>query len=125
MTESRRINGWLLGWLVAYAALMLAVVGSLFWVRHTVLTQYSTPEAIADWQAWRGDVTNQQTNPGPVKRDIPKSEVPPALVLMRDYFVVSLFGATFFTSLLYWIMAWLVTGAIGNGPQRASCARVS
>lgn len=119
MTESPRINGWLLGWLVAYATLMLAVVGSLFWVRHTVLTQYSTPEAIADWQAWRGDVTNQQTNPGPVKRDIPKSEVPPALVLMRDYFVVSLFGATFFTSLLYWIMAWFVTGAIGNGPQRA------
>jgi len=68
-------------------------------------------------------VTNQQTNPGPVKRDNTKSEVPPALVLMRDYFVVSLVGATFFTSLLYWIMAWLVTGAIGNGQQRTRMGR--
>ena len=117
MTESRRISAWLLGWLVAYALLMAAIVGSMFWVRHTVLTKYSTPEAIADWQAWRGDVTKQQTNPGPVKRDIPKSEVPPALVLMRDYFGVSLVGATFFTSLLYWIMAWFVTGAINSGQQ--------
>jgi hypothetical protein len=114
MTESRRINGWLFGWLIAYVALMAAVVGSMFWVQRTVLAEFSTHEATAEWQAWRGDVSKQQTNPGPVKRDIPKSEVPPALVLMRDYFVVSLVGATFFTSLLYWIMAWLVTGALSN-----------
>jgi hypothetical protein len=117
MTKSRRISGWLFGWLIAYALLMAAIVGSMFWVRHTVFTQYSTDEAIADWQAWRGDVASQQTNPGPVKRDIPKSEVPPALVLMRDYFAVSLTGAVFFTSLLYWIMAWFVTGAIKNTQQ--------
>ena len=112
MTESRRISRCLLGCLIAYTALMAVVAGSMFWVRHKVLKEFSTQQATADWQMWRGDVSNQQTNPGPVKRDVPKSEVPPALVLMRDYFVVSLVGATFFTSLLYWIMAWLVTGAL-------------
>jgi hypothetical protein len=118
MDASRRISGWLLGLLFAYAALMAAVVGSMFWMQHRVLAEFSTQEATADWQTWRGDVSNQQSNPGPVKRDIPKSEVPPALVLMRDYFVVSLVGATFFTSLLYWIMAWLVTGALSNQGNR-------
>ena len=37
---------------------------------------------------------------------------PPALVLMRDYFVVSLVGATLFSSMLYWVMGWFVTGAL-------------
>jgi len=119
MTSPRRVSAWLLGWLIAYTLLMVAIVLSMYWTRNIVLAQYSTPEAIADWQAWRGDVAQQQTNPGPVKRDIPKSEVPPALVLMRDYFVVSLVGAVFFTSLLYWIMCWFATGAIHSGKPTA------
>jgi hypothetical protein len=43
---------------------------------------------------------------------VPKSDEPPALVLMRDYFTVLMFGAILFSSMLYWIMAWFVTGIL-------------
>jgi hypothetical protein len=55
-------------------------------------------------------VESQQDKRGPVKRDVPKSEEPPALVLMRDFFGVMLAGALLFTSMLYWILAWFLTG---------------
>jgi hypothetical protein len=101
----------LIGWLVGYAALLAAIVCSMFWERNSVLSTLSDPTSIADWESWRTDVRQQQANPGPVERKVPKSEEPPALVLMRDYFKVSLIGATFFSSLLYWVMAWFITGA--------------
>jgi hypothetical protein len=103
---------WLWMWLAAYVALMSGVVGGMLWVRRSVLDEYATPESIADWQSWREDVIKEQTSPGPVERRVPKSLEPPALVLMRDYFAVSIVGAVFFTSILYWIGAWLVTGAL-------------
>jgi hypothetical protein len=106
-----RRSPWL-WWLIGYLAIVTAVAGSLIWLRRGVLAEFSTPESIADWQAWREDVRQQQATPGPVQRRIPKSEEPPALVLMRDYFGVSITGALFFTSILYWIIAWFVTGAL-------------
>jgi hypothetical protein len=36
---------------------------------------------------------------------------------MRDYFSFSMFGASFFTSILYWIMAWFITGALGGSNE--------
>jgi hypothetical protein len=58
----------------------------------------------------------RQTTPPPVPRRIPKSAEPPALVLTRDYFAPSLFGALFFSSLLYWVIAWFVTGILSSRP---------
>jgi hypothetical protein len=111
---SLRHKRWMVCWSIGYVALLGAVVGAMIWERHKVLTESSTPTSLADWEAWRADVRQQQTNPGPVERRVPKSNEPPALVLMRDYFAVSIVGATFFTSILYWIMAWLITGALGG-----------
>ena len=99
---------------MGYVALLGTVVGAMIWERQKVLTELSTPTSMADWEAWRADVRQQQANPGPVERRVPKSNEPPALVLMRDYFAVSIVGATFFTSLLYWIVAWCVTGALSG-----------
>jgi hypothetical protein len=111
--DSNRRKLWFTGLIVGYVALLVTVVGSMLWERHAVLSELSTAESKADWESWRSDVRHEQTNPGPVERRIPKSDEPPALVLMRDYFTVSMFGATFFTSILYWIMAWFITGALG------------
>jgi hypothetical protein len=86
----------------------------MFWVRQSIFATYSSPESIADWRQWKSDVEREQTNPGPVQRRIPKSDEPPALVLMRDYFAVSLTAAVFFTSLLYWVIAWFITGALNH-----------
>ena len=114
MERARRISGWLWCLIIGYVVLVCVVVGGMLWVRNTALAELSAPESIADWESWREDVRKEQTNPGPVQRRVPKSDEPPGLVLMRDYFVVSFVGATFFTSILYWIMAWLVTGAMGS-----------
>jgi hypothetical protein len=105
---------WLRWWFAIYLLLASAVIGGMFWVRQSVFATYSSPESIADWRRWKSDVEHQQTNPGPVQRRIPKSDEPPALVLMRDYFAVSLSGALIFASLLYWVIAWLITGALTN-----------
>ena len=109
----QRRTKWL-WWGISYAALAVAVAGAMFWVRQRVVTQSATPESIADWQSWRDDVSRQQENPGPVQRRVPKSDEPPALVLMRDYFGVSLVGAVFFTSLLYAVGSWFVAGALSS-----------
>jgi hypothetical protein len=110
MSASRKTWLWL--WIAGYAALLAGVVGGMLWVRQSVLTEFAKPESIADWQSWREDVIEGQASPGPVQRRVPKSLEPPALVLMRDYFTVSIVGATFFTSILYWIGAWFITGAL-------------
>jgi hypothetical protein len=113
MSASQKTWFWI--WLAGYAGLLAGVIGGMLWVRQSVLTEFSRPESIADWQSWREDVIEGQTSPGPVERRVPKSLEPPALVLMRDYFTVSIVGATFFTSILYWIAAWFVTGALRTG----------
>ena len=47
-------------------------------------------QAQAEWDAWREDAKKMAEEPGPVKRRVPKSAEPPALVLMRDHFAVCL-----------------------------------
>ena len=43
MQSSRRIGGWHLCLIIGYVVLLSAVVGSMFWVRHTALTELSAP----------------------------------------------------------------------------------
>jgi hypothetical protein len=111
-------NRWLPWWIAGYAALVAAVVGSMFWARQSVLSG-ATPESISDWQTWRSDVQQKQTQTGQSERRVPKSDEPPALVLMRDYFGVLMVGAILFTSMLYGVIAWFVTG-IMRGPHQTS-----
>lgn len=105
-------KSWLIWWTVGYVGLMIGIVATMYWQRQKVLNELASPAAMAEWQTWRNDVQKEQAHPGPVARRVPKSIEPPALVLMRDYFTVSLIGATFFTSILYWLIAWFVTGTL-------------
>ena len=107
-----RIGRWIGLWSVGYVALVIAVGWSIFAAREWAQANLSTPESTAAWEAWREDVRASQDRPAPVQRRVPKSAEPPALVLTRDYFAVSLFGALFFSSLLYWVIAWFVTGIL-------------
>jgi hypothetical protein len=71
-------------------------------------------------------VRQQQKLPGPVQRRVPKSAEPPALVLMRDYFGVSMAGAILFSSVLYWVIAWFVSGIVsGNNESRDTRSSVT
>lgn len=118
MTSERRSILWWWLWGAGYAILLAAVVWSLFVARQSALAYLSTETSQNNWQTWRNDVEQQQVNPAPVQRRVPKSVEPPELVLMRDYFGVSLTGAVLFSSVLYWIMAWFITGTLGASPKQ-------
>lgn len=104
-TTRLRLNLTLL-WGTCYVAMVVAVVWSLFSAQRWAVAELSTTEAMAEWQTWREDVEQRQD------RRVPKSDEPPGLVLMRDYFAVCLVGSLLFTSILYWIIAWFVTGML-------------
>jgi hypothetical protein len=103
--------------IIGYLATTAIVVVSMFATRVRTIEQLSTPRSIAEWQAWRDDVRLQQTRPGPVTRRVPQSSEPPALVLMRDYFAVSLTGALLFSTALYWVIAWFVAGVVSQNSE--------
>jgi hypothetical protein len=98
-------------WIIGYALLMFTVVVAMLKSREWTLARLSTPESIADWQKWRDDVDEKRV-PGPVERRTPRSVEPPALVLMRDHFTVSIIGAIVFTTAFYWVSAWFITGVL-------------
>lgn len=104
-------------WISGYAVLVVGIVAVMFWQQQKVMREYSTQAALAAWNVWCEDVQKEQANPGPVTRRVPKSIEPPALVLMRDYFGVSLVGAVFFTSILFWIIVWFVAGVLRSDYQ--------
>jgi hypothetical protein len=112
MKARKHVGLWWRWWIVGYVVLLGTVFGTMFWMRQSAAADLSSPKSIADWQAWREDVRQQQTNGGPVERRVPKSDEPPQLVLMRDYFAVLMVGAVLFSSILYWIMAWFVAGIL-------------
>jgi hypothetical protein len=103
---------WLGCWITGYLAIAGLVVLAMLAARSRALERLSTPESIAQWKAWQEDVRRQQAHPAPVQRQVPNSSEPPALVLMRDYFAVSLVGALVFSTALYWITAWFVSGIL-------------
>src|SRR5687767_1371 len=109
-----RTRIWLWLWGSGYVLLLAAVVWELIAARNWSLTEMATPKSVREWQAWREDVRQQQSRPGPVARSVPKSDMPPALVLMRDYFAVSLIGAIVFSSVLYWVIAWFINGILSG-----------
>jgi hypothetical protein len=113
-------RGWRWMWLVGYVALMAAVVWWVFAAREWAQAELTKPESATAWETWREDVAADQNRPVPVQRRVPKSVEPPALVLTRDYFGVSMFGAVFFTSLLYWVIAWFVTGIVSSRQDAAT-----
>lgn len=108
---------WLLTCGIGYVVLVGTVVWAMFAARDRTLAVTSTTESVAQWGAWRDDVIAQQDEATPVQRRVPESTEPPALILMRDYFGVSLAGAIVFSSLLYWVLAWLVAGTLGGAAE--------
>jgi hypothetical protein len=119
MARADGLRRWL-PWLIAYGVILVAVVVATFKTRDWAIKRLATPNSMAAWQTWRDDVQRQQGKPGPVHRRVPKSDEPPALVMMRDHFSVSLVGAVLFSSILYWVFAWFVTGVIKSAEPTAT-----
>jgi hypothetical protein len=107
-------------WTAGYILMMSAVtVGMAIW-RQNTLADMATPEAQSAWNDWRNKAAEQSGTAGPVQRTIPKSPQPPALILMRDYFVACLIGVIVPLSALYAFIAWVACGVMrqsGTAPN--------
>ena len=102
------------GWFMAYCAIIALVVGGVGYMRNVAMAVYGTPQAQTEWDTWREDVKELEKQPYPVKRRVPKSTEPPALVLMRDYFGVCVMVAVVLSSVLFGTFMVLVRGAMRN-----------
>ena len=115
MTASKTTahRAWLV-WLFVWLVVEIVVVVLVFQAREMALREMDTPEARAQWEAWREAEPNT-TDQGGVRRRPPSSPEPPTLVLLRDHFGVILGGAVLFSSLLFGSVAIVVRGALSSG----------
>jgi hypothetical protein len=102
-------------WLAAWLIVVAGVIVGMLQLRNVTLRTLGTPEARAEWQAWRDAPPNQRTDL-PVRRRPPSSAEPPALVLMRDYFGVMMTAAVVFSSLLFAAITIAARGAFSPSP---------
>ena len=98
-------------WLAAYLIVVTGLVLVMLSVRRVTLRSLDTPEARAEWNAWRESPPNVRTDL-PVRRRAPSSDEPPALVLLRDYFPVMMASAVVFGSLLFAAIMMAARGAL-------------
>ena len=96
---------------VLYVVLLACVVGGSFYARSWAIATYGSPQAQAQWDEWRAEAAKLSTE-GPVKRRVPKSDKPPALILATTYFGVCLSIAIVLTTVLYGTAAYFVLGVM-------------
>lgn len=102
-------------WLAAYVIVMSLVAAGVFYGRHQAFQTYGSESAHSAWTTWRDDVAAEKT-PGSVKRRVPKSAEPPALVLMRDHFATCLIASLLLTSVLFATFMIFIRGALSSTP---------
>jgi len=114
LAKSKRIaNAAIMG---GYVVLVVGLVVAMNAARRQTLATDSTARAHSDWQTWRQEAQSQHKGRGPVMRRVPKTEEPPTLVLLRDYFFTSATVLLVLSSALYFAFALLVRGAL-LGPK--------
>jgi hypothetical protein len=102
-------------WLTVLIAMLAAVAGGMFRVRDSVLRS-ADAESQEAWEEWRASVREEQGDPGPVQRRVPRSEEPPALVLLRDHFAVCLAIALVLSAVLVGTFVLFARGVM-NSPS--------
>ena len=124
MTRTRGPRSWVTvtaGLLVA-AAVMAGPPWAFMRWRESRLEALSTPEAQADWDAFRDRMRRESGRDGPVQRKVPKSPEPPELVWLRDYWRLAIAAWTVFAGLIAAFIAMLARGAAASaaehGPRR-------
>jgi hypothetical protein len=99
-------------YLLLYIVCMGAVYFGLRSAQASAIETYGTNDAQVEWESWRQEVRDLDVKKGPTSRRVPKSDAPPALVLMRDYFVACLVFSLVMTSALYWTTVVVFRGSL-------------
>lgn len=102
--------------LLLYLLMVALVCGGLVFAKRQAIAVYGDQAAQSEWNAWREDAKELSRGPGPVLRRTPKSISPPALVLMRDYFVVCLALSVLLSSVLFITTLAFLRGALSTAP---------
>lgn len=124
MTRTRNRRSWLAvtAGLLTLAAVMAGPPWAFMRWRDARLVALSTPEAQADWDAFRERMRRESGRDGPVQRKVPKSAEPPELVWLRDYWRLAIGSWTVFVALAAAFIAMLARGAAAStaehGPRR-------
>jgi len=116
--HARRQSRWLpLALVIAWAAALgLPPVLLARW-RSERLVQLPDPSVQAEWTEFREAMKKQADRSGPVQRKVPKSEEPPELVWLRDYFWLAVAAWVVLGGVLGAFLALVVLGvARGPGP---------
>ncbi len=85
-------------WLAIYVVLLVSISLAVLHFRDSMLADQDTQRR--DWQQWREAAAKQDGRSGPVAREIPHSDEPPMLVLMRDNFPVIFVASILFPALI-------------------------
>lgn len=108
-------------WFFAY---LFCVGGVLFGIssgRKSAIELYGNESAQAEWNDWRDAATTQSRDEtSPVKRRAPKSEMPPALALMNDYYISCVVFCLIMVTALFAATMFLVRGVFAKTPTIAT-----
>lgn len=98
---------------LGYVVVGAAACGGLLVLRSSVLEQESTAAASKSWKQWKAETERISREQGPLVRRPVKSDEPPALILLRDYFgnivaavLTILAGVLVFVVIVLWSRLW-------------------
>lgn len=108
-----------LGWLLAYLAVMGAMVAGLVAARRRVVATLDTPEARQQWRKWKEQTAQPTAANNPTQRRPVTSDEPPALILMRDRFAAIVVTTLLIGSFLFAFLAFAARGAFRGGRPKS------
>ena len=107
---------------IVYFLVSAGLVVWLVQVRTWSIENQDNPQARAEWERWRKVAAEPATTEGSVARQVPKSAEPPLLLMMREYFVMSVAAILFFWTALFVPLVLMLRGVIsqsGSASQQA------
>lgn len=105
--------------IVLYVIVMAGIVFGMNRAKRWAADNFSPAAAQQEWDSFRDDVA-QSNETSPVRRRVPKSNEPPALVLLRDYYGVCLAISLVLTTAVYATMTFFTLGVLKQNPTSGS-----
>lgn len=100
-------------WGAGHLVIVIAIYWGMLEVRKSAIATFGSEATKASWEDWRDDATGANEF---VERRRPKSQEPPALVLMRDMFWTCVIAAWIGASVLFFFFMLVVRGILLSEP---------
>ena len=97
---------------VVYLGVLVGLVWGMQQAKDWAVTTYGGTQAQGDWDRWRDEAAKLASSDGPVQRRIPRSQQPPAYVLLTEYYGLCMVAALLFGSGLYFMLAFALIGTL-------------